>query len=46
MEPVKLSPVKFPMVSILVLFAVTGLLAFYMPLPNPETESSVFSKMF
>lgn len=37
---------KFPMVPTLVLFALTGLLAFYMPLPNLQTQSSVASKVF
>lgn len=46
MEPVKLEPVKLPIVSTFVLFALTGFLAFYMPFPNPEGESSVVSKIF
>ena len=46
MEPVKLEAVKLPIVSTLVLFALTGLLAFYLPFPNPEGESYVISNIF
>ena len=46
MEPVKLEPVKLPIVSTLVLFALTGFLALYMPFSNPEGESSVVSNIF
>lgn len=40
-----MEPLKFPVVSTLILFALAGLLAFYMPLPNLNTDSSVINIM-
>jgi hypothetical protein len=41
-----MKPLKFPLVSTLALFALSGLLALYIPLPQVGASSDVMSKIF
>jgi hypothetical protein len=40
-----MKPIKFPIYSTLVLFAIAGLLAFSIPLPHTKTASNVISEL-
>jgi hypothetical protein len=40
-----MKPIKFPLYSTLVLFAIAGLLAFSIPLPNTGSSSNAISEM-